>query len=108
MGSNIGAVRLTGSQQLLLAEGSWGRQMSELGIFLGPLFILWRISFSLFLVKMSLIEAFFRNNKIPIILASMSVWGILIGQLGQSSGLGFIVATTGLTLASSSNSFPDP
>ena len=45
-------------------------------------------------------EALQQDNRITLIIASASVWGILNGQLGQSSSLGFIVGTTGLTLAS--------
>ncbi|WP_186493472.1 hypothetical protein [Synechococcus sp. A15-62] len=101
MGSNIGAVRLTGTKGFLLAESSWGKQMDELGLFIGTLFILWRIAISIHVIKISLRESFQHNNRITLILAAASVWGILNGQLGQSSALGFIVGTTGLTLASS-------
>ena len=43
MGSNIGAVRLTGERVFLLDESSWGKQMGELGLFLGFTFVFWRI-----------------------------------------------------------------
>ena len=101
MGSNIGAVRLSGKQGFLLDESSWGKQMGELGLFIGPIFIFWRISLSYHLLKIALKEAYHSNNRITIILTTASLMGILNGQLGQSAGLGFIVATTGLALASS-------
>ena len=100
MGSNIGAVRLSGNREFLLGETSWDKQMGELGLFLGTIFIFWRISLSYYIVRLSINEIIHNHNLITAILASSSLWGILSGQLGQSSGLGFIVATTGLTLAS--------
>ena len=100
MGSNIGAVRLSGKRGLLLEESSWGKQMGELGLFVGTIFILWRISLSCYIVNLFFKESFSNKNLITVILASSSLWGVLNGQLGQSSGLGFIVGTTGLTLAS--------
>ena len=101
MGSNIGAVRLRGARMHLLSESSWGRQMDELGLFLGTIFIFWRISLSYYIVSISFREAFQNKNLIPVILTSACIFGVLSGQLGQSSQLGFIVATSGLTLASS-------
>ena len=103
MGSNIGAVRLTGGRGILLEESSWGKQMGELGLFLGTIFILWRISLSYYIVRISINETFNKHNLITVLLASSSLWGILSAQIGQSSGLGFIVGTTGLTLASTIN-----
>lgn len=100
MGSNVGAVRLSGKKGFLLAESSWGKQMDELGLFIGTLFIIWRITISLHVANISFREALQQDNRITLIIASASVWGILNGQLGQSSALGFIVGTTGLTLAS--------
>ena len=101
MGSNIGAVRLSGDRGLLLGETSWGKQMGELGLLIGTIFIFWRISISYYLISVSFKQAYNNNNRVTLILASASLWGILNGQLGQASGLGFIVGTTGLTLASS-------
>lgn len=100
MGSNIGAVRLAGARGHLLSESSWGKQIDELGLFLGTVFIIWRISLSYYIIKASLSEAFYKQNSIAIILTAASLWGLLSGQLVQSSALGFIVGTTGLTLAS--------
>ena len=60
MGSNR-AVRLAGSRRHLLSESSWGKQMDELGLFLGTIFISWRISFSYHLLNISLREAFHKK-----------------------------------------------
>ena len=73
-----------------------GKQMDELGLFIGTLFIIWRII--IICCKNFFREALQQNNRITLILAQ-PLCGILNGQLGQSSN-GFIVSTTGLTLAS--------
>ncbi len=100
LGSNIGAVRMTGKKQFLSAEGSWGKTMDEKGLFLGTAVLLWRISTTMMMAKEAIYIALIKKNKIPVILTSVSMSLILAGQLGQASGLGFIVLTTGLTFAS--------
>ena len=100
LGSNIGAVRLSGKKQFLSSEGSWAKTMDEKGLFLGTAFLLWRISTAMMMVKKAINIALIKQNKIPLILTSISMSMILNSQLGQSSGLGFIVLTTGLTFAS--------
>ena len=73
--------------------------MDELGLFIGTLFIIWRITISLHVAKISFREALQQNNRITLILAAA-----LVGHLERTtwtmSALGFIVSTTGLTLAS--------
>ena len=96
-GSNVGAQRLGGSN-LDLGEGGWDVNFGELGLVLGFVFVLWRITLSIWIIRLAL-QAAAVGNQVPLILASTSVFIVMSGQLAQPTGLGFIVLLGGLTLA---------
>ena len=98
VGTIVGAVLLTGERTFLLPEDDWGRVMMESGILLGPLIILLRILIVLYLVRQSL-KSIKRGNALPILILGACGLGILSGQLGQATILGFAVFGGGLCLA---------
>jgi hypothetical protein len=106
MGSNVGIQRL-GLQGFALGEGGWEVSFGELGVMLGLTFVIWRITLSIWLLRMAQ-QAAIRGNKSPLILAGSSVLILLNGQLSQPTGLGFIVLLGGLTLAACNNPSSPP
>jgi len=103
--TNVGAQRLSGELVFLVGEGSWGASLAEMGLFLGLAFLLWRVALGWWLLRLSW-RAAVKGNRLPIILAGSSWLILLSGQLGQPTGLGFLVVSSGLTLAAC-NSVPD-
>ena len=106
MGSNVGAQRL-GVDGFVLGENSWEVVFGELGPVLGYVFVFWRIALVIWLLRLAL-QAARRGNQVPLILAGCSLFSLLQGQLNQPTGLGFIVLTSGLTLAACNSNFPKP
>ncbi|MFQ3577586.1 MAG: hypothetical protein SNJ52_01060 [Verrucomicrobiia bacterium] len=98
MGTNVGAAYTTGEIGFLLAENDWSRVLLESGPVLGLAFIgvrvllFWHVFWTAF-------RSMKRGDALPFILFSASSLTILAGQLGQATGLGFIVFTAGLVLA---------
>jgi hypothetical protein len=103
MGTQVAANRLTGSSGFQLGESSWDSSVAELGILLGPAFLTWRSLFSFWILRLGLLNAK-RGNILPLILLGSSFLPALIGQLGQPTGLGFLVVSAGLTLAACNRS----
>ena len=99
MGSNVGAQRLSGERLFILGEGGWEVSLAELGLPLGLAFLFWRVSFGFWLSSLS-IKAALRGNLLPLILLGTSLFVVVQGQLSQPTALGFVVLSTGLTLAS--------
>jgi hypothetical protein len=97
IGTNVGAQRLSGDLAFLVGEGAWEASLNELGLPLGLAFLFWRLAFALWLLRLALRQAL-RGNRLPLILLAASL-GVLDGQLGQPTGLGFLVLNSGLTLA---------
>ena len=98
MGTNVGSRRLTGQMLFLLGEGGWEASVGELGLPLGLAFMIWRIALTLWILRLAL-HAVVRGNRLPLILAGSSLLTVMIGQLSQPTGLGFLVLSGGLTLA---------
>jgi hypothetical protein len=98
MGSNVGAQRLSGGLSFLIGEGAWENHLGEIGPTLGLAFIFWRVALALLLLRLSL-QATVQGNRIPLILTGASLLAVLIGQISQPTGLGFIVLSGGLTFA---------
>jgi len=98
-GTQVGAVRLTGSQGFLIAEDMWANHLGELGLILGLAMIGWRVLLALKLLRMS-VHAALVGNKLPLIMASAG--SILMSSIpnSQPTSLGFIVVSCGLTIAS--------
>lgn len=97
-GSNVGAQRL-GNPGFVVGEGGWEVSLAELGLPLGLFFLFWRIAFGVWLTSLS-IKAAIRGNILPLILLGTSLFVVVQGQLSQPTALGFVVLSTGLTLAS--------
>jgi hypothetical protein len=99
MGTNIGAKRLTGALEFLIAESEWGLIMGELGIFLGTLYIVFRLMLSLYLINLGFKNAI-NGNTLPLILSAFVLPSLILGQTSQPTSLGFIIFGAGLMYAS--------
>jgi hypothetical protein len=98
MGTNVGSRRLTGESRFLLGEGGWDTSLGELGLVLGLAFVIWRVALTLWIMRLAF-QAAVRGNRLPLILSGSSLLTVMIGQLSQPTGLGFLVLSAGLTLA---------
>jgi hypothetical protein len=99
MGTNVGAMLLSGQRDFLISEGEWGRLIGEMGPLLGVLTILIRVIFSGWLA----VAAFMKLSKgelLPWLLLSFVLLNLPQGQWAQPTSLGFVVMSTGLLLAS--------
>ena len=99
MGTNVAAQRLTGNVGFLTGETAWESSILELGYFLGPLFVLWRVSFSVWIVRLGL-KASRSGSILSLTLSGASAFNLMQGQIAQPTALGFLVFSVGLTLAS--------
>ncbi len=98
LGTNAGSAIATGRVSFLLgAEGEWARVFAESGPFLGLLYILWRSSLFIWLGLFSF-SRLSQNYILPLLLFSSAGLGILRGQFGQPTSLGFAVFGSGLCL----------
>jgi hypothetical protein len=100
MGTNVGAMRLNGTMEFLLAESEWGLIMGELGVFLGVVYISFRVFIAIYLLILSFNNAI-KGNTFPLILLAFVFPSFVLGQTFQSTSLGFIIFGAGLTLAAS-------
>ena len=98
MGTNVGAMRLSGGVDFLISEGEWGLVMGELGVFLGTLYLLFRLSLAFCLIFWGFKNAIY-GNTLPLILAAFVLPGLVIGQTSQPTNLGFIIFSAGLMFA---------
>lgn len=105
-GTPMGTRALHGERSFALGESDWERVVGEYGLLFGTLFLVWRITLSLKLLKHSL-NSLFHGNGIPLILLSTAAYNIITGQMGQTTVNGFIALGIGLTIASMHIS-PDP
>jgi hypothetical protein len=99
MGTNAGAMLLTGNRGFLFSEEEWGRVIGELGPILGISVILIRLSL---VAKMALFSIRKLNNGdlLPWMLLSFAVVVIPDGQWAQPTSLGFATLVGGLIIAS--------
>lgn len=98
MGTNVGAVRVSGELGFLIAEAELGLIMGELGIFLGTLYILFRVILAFYLIFLGSKNAI-DGNTLPFILSAIVLPNLLLGQTSQPTNLGFIIFSAGLMLA---------
>jgi hypothetical protein len=98
LGSNVGAVRLSGDKDFLVCETEWGLIIGELGLFLGTLYILFRLVLSFYLLLLGFKNAI-NGNTLPLILSAFVLPALIIGQTSQSTALGFVIFSTGLLYA---------
>jgi hypothetical protein len=99
MGTNVGAMLLTGEKTFLISEGEWGRVIGEQGPLLGLLALMLRMAFCIQLF----IGAYRRlqlADLLPWMLLNFALLNISQGQWGQPTSLGFSVVVGGLLLAS--------
>jgi hypothetical protein len=99
MGTNVGAMLLSGKRAFLIAEGEWGRLIGELGLLLGLLLIILRVGFCLqisFLAFRRLLD----NDVLPWMMLSFAILIVPQGQWAQPTSLGFSTLAGGLILAS--------
>jgi hypothetical protein len=97
-GTNVGAQRITGGLTFLVGEGAWEASLGELGLPLGLAFLFWRTCLAIWIVLIALKVAR-RGNRLPMIIAGAASLDILLGQISQPTGLGFVVLSGGLCLA---------
>jgi hypothetical protein len=98
MGTNVGAMRLSGGVDFLISEGEWGLVMGELGVFLGTLYLLFRLILAFCLIFWGFKNAIY-GNTLPLILAAFVSPALVFGQTSQPTNLGFIIFSTGLMFA---------
>ena len=98
VGTNVGAVLMSGKAQFLLAEDEWSRVVLELGPILGLLFVLYRIAIVVWIGRVAWRTAA-RRNPLSLLLFGCFFNSMLIGNLGQPTILGFTILTAGLCLA---------
>ncbi len=98
IGTNAGAKLMSGQRKFLLGEGEWQRVIMETGPVLGGGYLLLRFG-ALFIIMYSALNAFRRDQSLPLLLASVVIVDLLFGQFGQPTALGFTVFTAGLALA---------
>lgn len=99
MGTNVGAMLLTGRTQFLISEGEWGRLIGEMGPLLGILAILIRLFFSGALA-VSAFKKLSKGDILPWLLLSFALLNIPQSQWAQPTSLGFSIVIGGLVLAS--------
>ena len=99
LGSNVGSQRLAGVTTFLLGEGSWESSLSELGLPIGLVFLIWRLSLAFWILRRALRSAF-QKERLPLIFVGATFLILITGQTSQPTGLGFLVLLAGLSLAS--------
>lgn len=99
MGTNVGAMLLTGGLTFLIAEGEWGRSIGELGPILGLGLVFIRIG----LAGSLGVESFRKlrsGDLLPWMLLSNGLMLVAQGGWGQPTSLGFATLAGGLLMAS--------
>ena len=99
MGTNVGAMLLTGKQVFLIAEGEWGRLIGEMGPLLGVAVILIRVSLTA-RIAFAAYRKMIAGDLLPWILASFGLMNVAQGGWAQPTSLGFGTLIGGLMMAS--------
>ncbi|MFD1871205.1 hypothetical protein [Hymenobacter bucti] len=102
MGTNVGSTILTGSSGFLISEGEWGRLIGEMGLVLGVIAIIVRVSFCV-KVGLACYAKLTKNDFLPWLLLSFGLLIIIQGQWAQPTALGFSTLIGGLLIASLRN-----
>ena len=98
MGTNVGSNLLTGSSTFLIAEQEWGRVIGEQGLLLGFIVIIVRIALTIKVTRNAM-KYLKTTDALAWMLVSYCFIGLLQGQWGQPTNLGFSVLSTGLVIA---------
>lgn len=99
MGTNVGALILSGTITFMISEGEWGRIIGETGFFIGLTIILIRVAFVIE-IGVRGYKTIGAGNIMPWMLLSFGALSIMNGQWGQPTSLGFSTLIGGLILAS--------
>src|SRR5690348_8531207 len=99
LGTAGGARFLLGHGTLLFSENEWTRILAESGPILGFAFIFWRLALMVKLFLTSFRAMKHNGEVLSILLFSTVFLGVLNGQLGQPTTLGFTAVLAGLCLA---------
>jgi len=98
MGTNVGAMLISGRAEFLLSEGEWSRLVLESGAFLGSLYIVLRIGLTFWLGKLSWMRAR-AGDALPLLILGAFAPNFINGAFGQPTTLGFSALGAGLCLA---------
>ncbi len=98
MGTNVGAMLLGGKIRFLISEGEWGRLIGEIGLVLGLVTILIRLSFCAEIAILTYRRLKY-NNFLPWMMLSFALLNIPQSQWAQPTALGFSTFAGGLVLA---------
>jgi hypothetical protein len=99
MGSNVAARLLSGTPDINLAEEEWGKNILEMGPFLGLAFIAFRFALAFHLGRRAWDALREEGNALPLMLLTACFIPLIQGQLGPPTILGFAVVGPGLLLA---------
>lgn len=98
MGTNVGAMLISGRAEFLLSEGEWSRLVLESGALLGSIYVLLRIGITLWMGKLSWLRARV-GDALAILLFGAFAPNFVNGNFGQPTTLGFSVLGAGFCLA---------
>lgn len=99
LGTNVGAMLLTGGFTFLIAEGEWGRSIGELGPILGLGLVFVRLGLAFDITKESF-RKLRAGDLLPWMLLSDAFLLVAQGGWGQPTALGFSIFAGGLIMAS--------
>ncbi|WP_207423417.1 hypothetical protein [Desertivirga brevis] len=99
MGTNVGAMLLTGDVVFLISEEEWGRLIGEMGAPLGISIIFIRLKLC-WQLTMACFSRLRMGDLLPWMLLSFCLLCIPQGQWGQPTALGFGTLIAGLVIAS--------
>jgi hypothetical protein len=103
MGTNVGAMLLTGSNQTFtISEGEWGRVIGELGPVIGLLLIFIRLALT-FKLTIASYKKMIAGDLLPWLLLSFGFIVLAQGGWAQPTSLGFCTMIGGLLIASLQN-----
>ena len=96
--TNAGRTLIPSGGPTVPSEGEWGRIVVESGVVFGLPYILLRLLLTVWLGLLCLKQAK-QNNLLPALLYGACSYNLVIGQLGQTTALGFTALVGGLCLA---------
>lgn len=100
LGSGGGGYLATGTKVFLLAETEWARHLQEAGIFMGLIYIFFRIGLTITLLKNVLGALFKGSTPIPMLFFSVVLINLLIGPItGNGIAYSFNWILVGISMA---------
>jgi hypothetical protein len=97
LGSNVGSKLTVGTLEFLLAEGEWERSMLEMGLFIGVMWLAYRVVLTV-MVCISCMRRLAQGESLGWLLLGASIMALLNGNWVQPTAQGFIVVALGLCL----------